>query len=208
MQKIKCRICKKRIAARLFRWNSRTGFRTECMKCEKVWLRCSGCRRIKKHAKFPPSKESSTGRHSVCLRCHKERVNRKYHADEKYRRRHVLYQRSEKAKQWVREYNKRPEVRERARARDRIRHERSRANPIEMAKNRIRYVTNYAIATGRLVRPKCCQAKGKYGNDCIKIPVQVHHHNGYSKKHALDVEWLCPRCHGVANTILKDKGLA
>ncbi|KKL93303.1 hypothetical protein LCGC14_1876020 [marine sediment metagenome] len=45
---------------------------------------------------------------------------------------------------------------------------------------------NYAIATGRLVRPLICES-------CNKRRFVEAHHENYSKP--LDVEWLCTKCH-------------
>jgi hypothetical protein len=46
---------------------------------------------------------------------------------------------------------------------------------------------HYAIKTGRLVRQPC--------RWCGEARTHAHHHKGYSPPHALDVDWLCSRCH-------------
>jgi ribosomal protein S27AE len=45
----------------------------------------------------------------------------------------------------------------------------------------------YAVSKGKLVRPKRCPQCKKAGK------VQAHHHNGY--ENALDIVWLCQKCH-------------
>ena len=57
-------------------------------------------------------------------------------------------------------------------------------------KTRARRELTRALAAGRLVRPDACQ-------DCSARPSKaLHgHHEDYSK--ALEVVWLCSRCHGV-----------
>ncbi len=52
---------------------------------------------------------------------------------------------------------------------------------------------DYAIQTGRLVRPQECSKCGATGR------IEAHHHNGYTREHYLDVVWLCQPCHGTAN---------
>jgi ribosomal protein S27AE len=54
---------------------------------------------------------------------------------------------------------------------------------------------DYAIETGRLVRPKECSKCGATGR------IEAHHHKGYAREHYLDVVWLCEPCHGTANTV-------
>ena len=49
-----------------------------------------------------------------------------------------------------------------------------------------------ALKRGRLVKPGQCQEPG-----CQQKKVQAHHHKGYSRKHQLDVVWLCPHHHGL-----------
>lgn len=37
--------------------------------------------------------------------------------------------------------------------------------------------------------------------------LQAHHHRGYSPEHWLDVEWLCPTCHGKADNPPRNRWL-
>lgn len=54
-----------------------------------------------------------------------------------------------------------------------------------------------AINSGALVRPSQCQACGRDG-------LKIHgHHRDYSKP--LDVEWLCPKCHGAAHRAMRNR---
>lgn len=53
-------------------------------------------------------------------------------------------------------------------------------------------VVQDALWKGVLARPDACSSCGT-----ITL-VQGHHHNGYDDEHALDVVWLCPRCHYAA----------
>jgi hypothetical protein len=46
-----------------------------------------------------------------------------------------------------------------------------------------------AIAKGLLIRPKECELCGATGL------IHAHHHKGYEPENALDVQWLCPKCH-------------
>lgn len=54
---------------------------------------------------------------------------------------------------------------------------------------RARHAVNYAIRTGRLVKPTSCEACGETGR------LHGHHHRGYTGGAELDVLWLCPACH-------------
>lgn len=53
---------------------------------------------------------------------------------------------------------------------------------------------NYAIRSGAIKRPSKCQ-------DCGKRCKPHGHHEDYSKP--LDVEWLCPSCHGLRHSPLQ-----
>jgi hypothetical protein len=52
-----------------------------------------------------------------------------------------------------------------------------------------------AVASGRLVRASHCS---DCGTDQRRI--QAHHHRGYSPEHALDIVWLCTKCHYAADS--------
>lgn len=46
-----------------------------------------------------------------------------------------------------------------------------------------------AIKRGDLIRPASCSECGGSGQ-------MLGHHASYEPEHQLDVEWLCPKCHG------------
>jgi len=60
-------------------------------------------------------------------------------------------------------------------------------------RRRARYMVVNAVRSGRLIKPDACEK-------CLRVrKVQSHHHLGYSLEHALDVQWLCIRCHREAD---------
>jgi hypothetical protein len=64
------------------------------------------------------------------------------------------------------------------------RHERLPQDPGHVAQRQARGAVNYALRTGRLVRPACCQHPG-----CGEAKTTAYHHHGYESR--LDVIWLC-----------------
>lgn len=52
-----------------------------------------------------------------------------------------------------------------------------------------------AIESGALVRPTRCQQCARE----VSYRIHAHHHMGYEEEHALDVQWLCARCHTKAH---------
>lgn len=63
--------------------------------------------------------------------------------------------------------------------------------------HRARWMLIDAIKAGRIVRPDTCSRCGATGN------VDAHHHHGYAREHALDVEWLCRKCHAGQHRLSK-----
>lgn len=61
--------------------------------------------------------------------------------------------------------------------------------PVDPQVIKARTAVNNAVRDGRLIRPEVCSSCDK------KRRIQAHHHKGYEDKHALDVEWLCQKCH-------------
>ena len=61
-------------------------------------------------------------------------------------------------------------------------------------KERINAVLRYAVWSGKIKKPKICSQCGR-----VVKRICGHHHKGYSKKHALDVIWLCDPCHAFAH---------
>lgn len=58
-----------------------------------------------------------------------------------------------------------------------------------------RAAVNNAVARGKLVRPSVCTQPGCKNSGRI----EAHHWHGYDNEHALDVVWLCPKCHRFAD---------
>lgn len=54
-----------------------------------------------------------------------------------------------------------------------------------------------ALANGGLIRPDRCERCGKKPR--THPGIVSHHQRGYEGDAALDVEWLCPRCHGLVH---------
>lgn len=59
-----------------------------------------------------------------------------------------------------------------------------RSDPI---KEGSRNALKYAVATGKIRKPLCCQ-------DCFRVGLVEGHHTDYSKPYI--VAWLCRPCHG------------
>ena len=64
---------------------------------------------------------------------------------------------------------------------------------------RARRIMNRAIIRGDLIRPDICEHCGRNPRSEGKRGLEGHHHNGYSDESALDVVWLCARCHKLAH---------
>ena len=193
---IACAICKKTKSAIEYRWNSRTGYRTECQQCERKWLRCSECKTVKRHAEFPPSKKMKTGRHSVCNDCHNERCKAKYHGDPEVRKRHKACSRGERAKAWRKQYWKKAKGDPNRKASRReymkwLYH----SNPVHRLKVKARSLVCEALKKSRLVRPTCCENCGEASSE-----LEGHHYAGYWPRVTwLMVRWLCHQCHIAAD---------
>lgn len=75
----------------------------------------------------------------------------------------------------------------------RLRDKAVRSRPGFGEKSKARDAIRRAIKRGRMVRPLECSKCGSGGN------IQAHHWKGYAKEFRLDVQWLCPRCHWLAD---------
>ena len=111
-------------------------------------------------------------------------------AREAERRQHDPQRSRDSARRWqarnaesVRARNKAWAAANRAR-RNAYRRKRRHENP---ERARAREAVKYALRTGKLVRPARCERCKR------KCKPEAHHHD-YAKK--LDVEWICPTCHG------------
>lgn len=69
-------------------------------------------------------------------------------------------------------------------------------------RERARRAVAVALRDGRLVRPATCSACGRVGRpqERGRAEIQAHHANGYDEAHALDVVFLCQRCHDAAHS--------
>lgn len=198
-----CAVCGQEKQMTEYRWNSRSGYKTECKECEKDVLRCTSCSEIKAHDEFPPSRKSSTGRHSLCKGCHSARMKEKYATDPKHRARHKKYSRSERAKKWRKEHWLKTKESQREYRRIysnwKYHNDSTERNKIEA-----RAAVNFGIKFGFIKKPEQCQSGGKYGVKCSGT-LEAHHHKGYDRENWLEVEWLCVACHKAADIIERDK---
>jgi hypothetical protein len=60
-------------------------------------------------------------------------------------------------------------------------------------KHLARRALQYALKTGKVVKPNVCALCGKPDK------LQAHHHRGYAEEFRLDVTWLCSPCHGLVS---------
>lgn len=196
-----CAICGTEKSGTDFRWNPKTGLRTDCIECEKTVLRCSHCNQVKPHEDFPPARKYKTGRHSICRKCFASRNLDRYHNDPNYRAAHDKRQKSKRAIAWRRQYYSRPDIKERNRSRH-AKHTNwlYHNDIIYRLKVKARAAVDHAIKTGKLIKPDCCQSHGKYGVSVCAGRIEAHHWHGYWPRAAwTDVEWLCTACHKAAD---------
>lgn len=66
-----------------------------------------------------------------------------------------------------------------------------RNTPNGRVKNRARDAVTYAIKTGKLIKLPC--------QVCGSIKVEAHHYLGYAEEHRLNVIFLCPTHHRLAD---------
>lgn len=185
-----------------YRWNPKSGYKTECKDCEQLLLRCTDCKVLKAHEDFPVCRKVSTGRHSLCRQCHNRRTKEKYATDPEFRKKHKEQSRSEKAKQWRKENWQK--TKESQKEFHRVYSNWKYHNdPLERNKIEARSAVNFAVKFGFLKRPDTCQSGSKYGVECGG-EIQGHHHKGYDRENWLEVEWLCVNCHKVADMLLRD----
>jgi hypothetical protein len=131
---------------------------------------CKKCGIEKDYSSFYQHKETADGLLHICKDCKKEYAK--------------WYASTESGKEVQRKRNAKPE-----RIKKNIEYTKRwrKSNPDKaLAHSRLWR----AIGRGEIVIPETCQSCGKKGS------VHGHHHD-YSKP--LDVEWLCPACHGKKN---------
>jgi len=54
-----------------------------------------------------------------------------------------------------------------------------------------------AVRSGRIIKPKYCATCG------MDLPLECHHWKGYSPKYFTDVIWLCKKCHGAHDRLMR-----
>ncbi len=197
-----CSVCSTAQPTENFRWNSRTGYKTECLTCEKTILRCTRCKEIKPHERFPAT-NVGIGLHGVCLDCRAAEGKNKYRNDPESRKKHKTYAHTERAKSWrkqhwqkvkdspVRKANRREYMRW-------LYH----ADPIYRLKVKARSMVRQSLQNGLLIKPEGCECCGE-----ITTELEAHHYAGYWPRSTwLMIEWLCKDCHVQADaTQPKDK---
>ena len=68
----------------------------------------------------------------------------------------------------------------------------------------VRNAVRKALREGSLSRPVHCSQCGKHRSELQQSngrysSIEGHHHRGYEYEHALDVVWLCKKCHAQAH---------
>lgn len=139
---------------------------------------CSQCDTRKPLSSFGRDERSKTGYRAECKACNRARSRERYAANRTARREEKrLYEAShrEEAKARVRAWRlKHPERRDGG----------------DKVKRSARVAVRDAVHNGRVTKPESCE-------DCGGAfpKAKLHgHHEDYSKP--LEVEWLCPECHG------------
>lgn len=138
--------------------------------------RCSKCKQEKPVSEFFKNKSRKDGYRARCKLCHREDC-RDYAKTGYYRR-------------YNREYERRPEVKERRKVTKAV----YRNRPDVKIKNMARWYTNHEIQAGRIKREPCAF--------CGKEQSEVHHPD-YNEP--LLIVWLCADCHRRIHNTLKDK---
>lgn len=132
---------------------------------------------------FSPTAYQLKKGHFVCSPCHSAYM-KAYHAKRRAEghipKQSAISQDREYHRKYAKEYNKRPEVRERRRRQT----EERMKNPAERMKAAVRLATRQAIRRGEILKMPC--------EVCGAEKAQAHHED-YDKP--LDVVWLCPVHH-------------
>jgi len=168
--------------------------------------RCSKCKQIKPLSEFYKDHGKKDGHRNYCKSCQKD-----YDQSEKGKAREKRYRQSLQGKTKRKEYAKSAEGKashKRHRQSEKFKATRKRYRQTEKCKKnqiaaikhfRIRHpeqrkakdAVNYAIKTGRLIRPDTLQC-----HYCPAQAKQYHHHKGYEHEHWLHVIPVCLKCHG------------
>lgn len=182
--------------------NRTCGHVSACKECKKVYMK-------KWRTKTPEEKEawhkSIEERRRKCIRCEvpflkkevEERSTKPTYcpACERYMSNSYYIRNHETVKKRHKDWAKTPEGRESKRRTAKLMYQNM------PAEKKIAYgKMTYAIQSGKLVRQPC--------QECGDTKVDGHHHNGYSKEHWYDVQWLCRKHHLDAHKFtLESRGL-
>lgn len=165
--------------------------------------RCKGsCGKILPLSDFYRDRKAKDGRMGRCKKCHNERLveqrrtnprSKANHlrATARYKKRHGAKVRKkdrtyyherggkEKSEEWKRKnWDKVIASLRRSELKNRI-------------KVKARQAVRNAIRRGDIKKPKRCQKCGR-----VTAELDAHHYMGYTKRHWLDIKWLCEDCHG------------
>lgn len=140
--------------------------------------RCCTCKQYKPFSDFYRSRNRSDGCHSQCKDC-----CRAYNRTEARKASHRKYDQSLRGRQANQKYSQSLRGR-RAAYRSSQKHKRKYPEQIKATT-----FLNNAVQSGKIQKPQECAICGK------KTKLHGHHHKGYAEENALDVLWLCRKCH-------------
>jgi hypothetical protein len=158
------------------------GFRARCKACIKAARatttpkKCAECRELK-----PADQFRGNGSSAYCRPCDNKRTlaYRRGAGRKAYEKRRAAYFASAHGKAMRAKHMRNYKAR-------------NRNNPQFRARILARAAVYAAVRTGKLRKPRQCQACGRTRS------VQAHHHHGYDDAHRLDVAWMCVECHRAA----------
>ena len=172
---------------------------------------CPKCSRLKTFAEFYTVKGRRSGLSSWCKLCTSESAKARYRDDPEGHRAAASRWKKEnpgriKAKtqegrvRWLEIARLRRERNPEAEAERRRRYYlKQRRDPSAILRRRAKDAVRSALRSGSMVRQSCSSC----GREPFEIngvsQIQGHHPRGYSEEHALDVTWLCARCHRLAH---------
>ena len=142
----------------------------------KLW-QCASCGQYLPTESYYPKKDNAiSGITSKCRECHTKESIKTRNPDN--------------ARRINREYMRRARQNnpEKVNERERL----AARNRIKTEKNRARDILNYAVVSGKIIKPSNC-------SQCGNLRKVTAHHDDYSKP--LKVRWLCYECHGKQTVI-------
>ena len=144
---------------------------------------CRKCEQTKPLSKFYKNHEHKDGHKSECKKC-SDVYDKKYRKTERGKLALKRYEQSERYKESRKIYHQSKKGKENNRRNSR---KQRILHPYRM---KARNAVSCAVIAGRLFHPDTLR--------CHYCPVragQYHHHRGYAKKHWLDVQPVCQKCH-------------